>query len=111
MAPTSKRELLPGTLDMLILRTLTVQSMHGYGIAQHIRRLSLDMLKVEEGSLYPALQRMRQKGWIKSEWRQTPNNQRARYYSITSLGRRELGAQESGFAEQLAAIKRVMRPA
>jgi transcriptional regulator len=85
--------------------------MHGYGIAQHIRRLSLDMLKVEEGSLYPALQRMRQKGWIKSEWKQTPNNQRARYYSITPRGRRELGAQETGFAEQMAAIRRVMRPA
>jgi transcriptional regulator len=96
---------------MLVLSTLTAQAMHGYGIAQHIRRLSLDMLKVEEGSLYPALQRMRQKGWIKSEWKQTPNNQRARYYSITPRGRRELGAQETGFAEQMAAIRRVMRPA
>jgi PadR family transcriptional regulator PadR len=102
--------MLPGTLDMLVLRTLTTQSMHGYGIAQHIRRLSLDMLKVEEGSLYPALQRMRQKGWIKSEWKQTPNTQRARYYSISPLGRRELGEQEAGFADQLAAIRRVMRP-
>ena len=102
--------MLPGTLDMLVLSTLTTQSMHGYGIAQHIRRLSLDMLKVEEGSLYPALQRMRQKGWIKSEWGPTPNNQKARYYSITPRGRRERGAQESGFADQLAAIKRVMRP-
>jgi transcriptional regulator len=96
---------------MLVLSTLTSQSMHGYGIAQHIRRISLEMLKVEEGSLYPALQRMRQKGWIKSEWKQTPNNQRARYYSITPLGRRELGTQEAGFAEQMAAIRRVMRPA
>lgn len=111
MNPTPRRDLLPGTLDMLVLSTLTTQSMHGYGIAQHIRRLSLEMLKVEEGSLYPALQRMRQKGWIKSEWKQTPNNQRARYYSITPLGRRELGAQEAGFAEQMAAIRRVMRPA
>ncbi|HEV8197137.1 MAG TPA: PadR family transcriptional regulator [Gemmatimonadales bacterium] len=111
MTPPPRRDLLPGTLDMLVLSTLTAQAMHGYGIAQHIRRLSLDMLKVEEGSLYPALQRMRQKGWIKSEWKQTPNNQRARYYSITPRGRRELGAQETGFAEQMAAIRRVMRPA
>jgi len=111
MTPTPKRDLLPGTLDMLILKTLSAQAMHGYGIAQHLQRLSQDVIRVEEGSLYPALQRMRQKGWIKSEWGVTPNNQRARYYSITPRGRRELGEQASGFAEQLAAIKRVMRPA
>jgi transcriptional regulator len=106
-----KRELLPGTLDMLVLKTLTVQAMHGYGIARHIQQLSHDVLKVEEGSLYPALQRMRQKGWIKAEWRQTPNNQRARYYTITTAGRKQLGMQESSFEELLAAIARVMRPA
>jgi len=66
------------------------------------------MLRIEEGSLYPALQRMRQKGWIGSEWRQTPNNQRARYYTITAAGRKRLGAEEAGFAELLAAIGRVM---
>jgi PadR family transcriptional regulator, regulatory protein PadR len=108
--PMQKRELLPGTLDMLVLKTLTVQSMHGYGIARHIQYLSNDVLKIEEGSLYPALQRMRQKGWIKAEWRQTPNNQRARYYTITTAGRRQLGVQESSFEELLAAIARVMRP-
>ena len=108
---SNKRELLPGTLDMLILGTLTVQSMHGYGIAQHIQRLSKDKLRVEEGSLYPALQRMRQKGWIKAPWGQTPNNQRARYYTITTLGQRQLGEQEASFAELLDAISRVMRPA
>jgi transcriptional regulator len=107
----AKRDLLPGTLDMLILKTLTVQSMHGYGIAQHIQRLSRDVLRVEEGSLYPALQRMRQRGWILAEWRQTPNNQRARYYAITLKGRRQLGAEEAGFAALIAAIGRVMRPA
>jgi transcriptional regulator len=110
MAPTGKRDLLPGTLDMLILKTLTAQSMHGYGIAQHIQRISKEVIQVEEGSLYPALQRMRQKGWIKAEWGQTPNNQRARYYTITALGRRQLGEQESGFAALVAAIGRVMRP-
>jgi transcriptional regulator len=111
MARDTKRDLLPGTLDMLILSTLSAQAMHGYGIAQHIPRLSRDVLRVEEGSLYPALQRMRQKGWIKAEWGQTPNNQRARYYTITALGKKQLGEQEAGFAELLDAISRVMRPA
>lgn len=103
--------LLRGMLDLLILRTLTVQDMHGYGIAQHLRRVTDDVIQVEEGSLYPALQRMRQKGWIRGAWRQTPNNQRARYYSITPAGRRELGEQEAGFAQLFAAFGRVMWPA
>ena len=111
MTMPSKRDLLPGTLDMLVLKTLSAQSMHGYGIAQHLQRLSEEVIRVEEGSLYPALQRMRQKGWIKAEWRQSPNNQRARYYTITATGRRQLGVQESGFAALMAAINRVMRPA
>ncbi len=111
MTSSSRRDLLPGTLDMLILKTLTTQPMHGYGIAQHLLRLSEDVIQVEEGSLYPALQRMRQKGWIKAEWRQTPNNQRARYYTVTREGRRHLGQQESGFLELVAAIGRIMRPA
>lgn len=108
---TARRELLPGTLDMLILQTLTVQPMHGYGIAQHIHRLSEQVLQVEEGSLYPALQRMRQKGWIKAAWGTTPNNQRARYYTITAAGRKQLGEQTAGFTELTAAIARVMRSA
>ncbi len=110
MAPT-KRDLLPGLLDMLVLKTLSTQSMHGYGIAQHLLRLSREVIQVEEGSLYPALQRMRQKGWIAAEWRMTPNNQRARYYDITAAGRRQLGEQEDGFADLVAAVRRVMRPA
>ena len=111
MTDLGRPNLLPGMLDMLVLRTLTVQDMHGYGIAQHLRRVTDDVIQVEEGSLYPALQRMRQKGWIRGEWRQTPNNQRARYYSITPAGRRELGEQEEGFAQLLAAFGRVMWPA
>ena len=107
--PSRKRELLPGTLDMLILKTLSVQTMHGYGVAQHLQRLSVDVIQVEEGSLYPAFHRMRQKGWIEAEWRQTPNNQRARYYSITRLGRRQLADQEQGFDELMTAVKRIMR--
>jgi len=108
MPPSNRRDLLPGTLDMLVLKTLSVQSMHGYAIARHIENLSDDVLRIEEGSLYPALQRMRQKGWIKADWRQTPNNQKARYYTVTAAGRKHLGQEEAGFAELLAAIGRVM---
>jgi transcriptional regulator len=110
MTPTPRRDLLPGTLDMLILKTLTIQPMHGYGIAQHLQRLSDDVIRVEEGSLYPALQRMRQKGWIRAEWRQTPNNQRARYYTVTRAGRRRLGDEQAGFLELVQAIGRIMQP-
>ena len=108
---SGKRDLLPGTLDMLILKTLSVSPMHGYGIAQHIKRLSRDVLQVEEGSLYPALQRLRQRGWLKAEWGQTPNNQRARYYTITAKGREQLGQEEAGFGELVAAIQRVLQGA
>ena len=111
MTRTDKRDLLPGMLDMLILKTLSAQPLHGYGIAQQLQRLSQDVIRVEEGSLYPALQRMRQKGWLKAEWRQTPNNQRARYYTLTAAGRRQLGEEEVRFAELMAAVRRVMRPA
>jgi transcriptional regulator len=111
MSMPPRRELLPGTLDMLILKTLTVQPMHGYALARHIQQASQNVLTIEEGSLYPALQRMRQRGWIRAEWKQTPNNQRARYYTITAAGRKQLGEQESAFAELMTAIGRVMRPA
>ena len=107
----TKQDLLPGILDMLVLKTLSVQSMHGYGIVQHLQRSSNDVIQVEQGSLYPALQRMRQKGWIKAEWRKTPNSQRARYYSLTPAGRQQLGLQHDGFAALINAVKRVMRPA
>ena len=107
--PPAKRDLLPGTLEMMVLKTLTAQPMHGYGIAQHIKRLSNEVLLVEEGSLYPALQRMRQRGWIRSEWGQTPNNKRARYYTIPAAGRKRLGEQHSVFAELVAAIGLVMK--
>ena len=107
--PPRKRELPPGTLDLLTLKTLSVQPMHGYGLAQHLKKLSADVIDVEQGTLYPALQRMRQKGWIKAEWRQTPNNQRARYYSVTALGRARLAEEQEGFEELNAAVRRVMR--
>jgi transcriptional regulator len=107
--PPRKRELPPGTLDLLTLKTLSVQPMHGYGLAQHLKKVSADIIDVEQGTLYPALQRMRQKGWIKAEWRQTPNNQRARYYSVTALGREHLQEEEEGFEQLTAAVRRIMR--
>ena len=107
--PTAKRDLLPGTLDMLVLKTIALRPLHGYGIAHHIKQLSRDVLQVDEGSLYPALQRMRQRGWLTAAWGTTPNNQRARYYTITAAGRKQLGTEEAGFAELVAAIQRVMR--
>ena len=107
----SKRDLLPGTLDMIVLKTLSVGPLHGYGIAQQIRLRSGDVFHPDEGSLYPALQRMKHKGWIKGEWGQTPNNQRARYYSITPAGRKQLGEEEATFDETVAAVRRLMRDA
>lgn len=105
---TSRRDLLPGTLDMLVLKTLADESLHGYGIALRIKQLSREVLQVEEGSLYPALQRMRQRGWLTAEWRETPNHQRARYYKLTAAGKKQLGEQRAGFSELVAAIERVM---
>jgi PadR family transcriptional regulator, regulatory protein PadR len=105
-----RTELLPGTLDMLILKTLTVGIMHGYGIADHIKRLSGGVLHIEEGSLYPALQRLQVQGFVASEWGHSVNNRRARYYRLTPAGRRRLGESESGFDRLVAAIDRVMKP-
>ena len=106
-----KSELLKGTLDMLILKSLTLQPMHGYAIAQHIERLSRDVLAVEQGSLYPALERLQKKGWVTSRWGETPTGRRARYYTITASGRRNLGQEISSFERVLLAIHGVMRKA
>ena len=106
-----QNELLKGTLGMLILQTLTVQPMHGYAIAQHIERLSGDVFSVEQGSLYPALERLQKNGWVTSRWGESPTGRRARYYTITAAGRRQLGEQVSSFEQVLDAIARVMRPA
>jgi len=105
---SSSSELLPGTLDMLVLQTLTLQSLHGYAIAQHIRRLSDSVLSVEQGSLYPALERLQRKGWVTSKWGETPTKRRARYYTITVAGRKQLGNEIMSFDRVLAAIQRVM---
>lgn len=110
MPPVPARaELLPGTLAMLVLKTLTVGAMHGYAIAQHIERLSEDVLRVQEGTLYPALQMMEVKGWVRSEWKLTPTKRRARYYSITTTGRKQLTQESQEFDRVVAAVGRVMQ--
>jgi PadR family transcriptional regulator, regulatory protein PadR len=96
---------------MLILKSLTRGVMHGYGIAEHIRLLSDEVLQIEEGSLYPALQRLQMQGLIASEWGHSVNNRRARYYRLTREGRRQLGETESSFSRLIDAITRVMKPA
>jgi transcriptional regulator len=106
MSTPRRTDMLPGTLEMLILKTLSLGPLHGYGIAQHIQRVSQEVLNVEEGSLYPALQRMQVKGWISSEWKQTPTRRRARYYRLTAAGRKQLGVETSGFRELILAITR-----
>ena len=106
-----RQELLSGTLDMLILKSLTRGVMHGYGIAEHIRQLSDEVLHVQEGSLYPALARLQVQGLIASEWGHSVNNRRARYYRLTSAGRRQLGQAENSFTKLVEAITRVMKPA
>jgi transcriptional regulator len=111
MSKPARRDLLPGLLDLLILKSVSAQPMHGYAIAQYLQTVTREVIQVQEGSLYPALQRMRQKGWIKAEWRMTPNNQRARYYEITAAGRKQLGEEQKGFAELVDAVQRVLRPA
>jgi transcriptional regulator len=106
--PESPR-LLAGTLDLLILKTLSLGAMHGYGVAQHIHRLSKDALRIEEGSLYPALRRMQVKGWIASETRRTPTGREARYYRLTAAGRRQLAEEEEVFKQSVAVTTRVLR--
>src|SRR5579863_355132 len=97
-------ELLQGTLDMLILRTLAWGAQHGYGISQAIRSGSSDVLQVETGSLYPALHRLEKQGWVRSEWRQSENKQRAKYYTLTAAGKKHLIAEQSRWDQVSRAI-------
>jgi PadR family transcriptional regulator len=108
----ARTEIPPGTLYMLILKTLArLGPMHGYGIAEHIQQTSDDVLTVEEGSLYPALQRMLIKGWVEAEWGVSDNNRRARFYKLTALGRKQLNAEIEEFERVTRAITRVILPA
>jgi transcriptional regulator len=104
-----KNDLLPGTLDMMVLKTLTrATTLHGYAIAQLLRQLSEDVLQVEEGSLYPALQRLELNGWIEGEWGLSTNNRRARFYRITAAGRKALASEAGRYRRMTGAIARVM---
>ena len=104
-------KLLQGTLDMLILKALSLGPMHGYGVGQRIQQLSDDVLRVEEGSLYPALYRVERQGWIKAEWGMSENNQRAKFYTLTAAGRKELEAEESAWERISAAVTKVLQTA
>ena len=107
-----RTEIPPGTLYMLILRSLDrIGPMHGYGIAQHIQQMSESVLQVEEGSLYPALQRMLIKGWVKGEWGLSENNRRARFYKLTPAGKKQVTAEVAEFTRVMEAIARVIQPA
>jgi PadR family transcriptional regulator, regulatory protein PadR len=104
-------ELLQGTLDMLILQTLQWGPQHGHGIGQAIRTKSNEMLRIETGSLYPALHRLAKRGWITSEWKTSDKNQRAKYYKLTSVGKRQLSAEQSQWKLLVKTIARIMKPA
>ncbi len=104
-------DLLPGTLDLLILRLLAGDSMHGYGLAQRLKLLSNDVLQVGESSLYPALQRLLLNGYVDAEWAPSENNRKARYYTITKAGRKHLASERKEFAQIIAAIQRVLETA
>jgi transcriptional regulator len=107
-----KTDQLLGSLDLLVLRVLAAEeSLHGYAITERIQRISADALRVEEGSLYPALHRMDEAGWIRSEWGLSDNNRRARYYRITKAGRRRLADLEQQWLKHVEAVKRVLRHA
>src|SRR5687768_5509184 len=103
-----KSDLLPGTLDMLVLQTLSVGALHGYAIAQHIERTSGELLRVEQGSLYPALERLQRAGWVTSKWGTSTTGRRVRYYTITASGRKQLGQEISEFDKLTLAIARVL---
>jgi transcriptional regulator len=111
MGTQKSSELLPGTLDLLVLKTLGRGRMHGYGIAQHLKLVSEDVLQVGESSLYPALQRLLLRGWVKAAWKRTETNRRARYYTLTIAGRKQLGIELSQFEQMIAAIGHVLQKA
>ena len=101
-------ELLPGTLDLLILKTLLRGAMHGYGIAQHLKTVSEDILRVGESSLYPALQRLLLNGWVRAEWGASENNRRARFYTLTAEGKKQLLREQQQFQTMIGAIQKVL---
>ena len=105
---SDQSDVLRGTLDLLVLKTLTLEPMHGWGISARIQQFSRGVLDVNQGSLYPALQRLEQKGWIDSEWRITENNRRAKYYRLTTSGRRALGAETANWRRYVDAVELIL---
>lgn len=106
--PKSRSDLLQGTLELLILKILSLEPMHGWGISERIQLLSQEVFFVNQGSLYPALQRMKRKGWITSEWRVTENNRRARYYALTRAGESQLGEERKAWERSSNAVERIL---
>jgi transcriptional regulator len=111
VAASERDELLQGTLEMLVLKTLALEPMHGWGIAQRIQQMSRDVFTVPQGSLYPALVRMKRRGWVTTAWRTTENNRRARYYEITAAGRKQLERQRESWERVSRAVNWVMSAA
>ena len=108
--PRQRNDILQGTLALLVLRTLAVEGrVHGYAITAHIQRVSDDLLRVEEGSLYPALHRMEQEGWVKADWGMTDKNRQARFYSLTAAGRKQLALEQESWSRLTEGVRRVLR--
>src|SRR5262252_4772079 len=110
MSKTSQRDLFPGALEMMILRTLKRQPLHGYALVQHIKKTSDDLLQIEEGSLYPALQRMLKEGWVEAKWGVSASKRRVRIYRLTRTGEKHLEREVSSFERMLEGIRRVLSP-
>lgn len=106
--PDPRSDLLPGTLDLLVLKTVSLEPMHGWGITQRIEQMSRNTLQVNQGSLYPALERLKRKGWIRSEWRTTDNNRRARYYELSAAGRRQLTQERDDWRRTSNAVNWIL---
>jgi PadR family transcriptional regulator len=105
---TPQTDLLQGTLDLLIMRTVALEPMHGWGIAQRIQQISRDVLQIQQGSLYPALHRLEQRGWIAAEWGTSENNRRAKYYRLTKAGRSRLGVERSNWERLATAVAQIL---
>jgi PadR family transcriptional regulator PadR len=109
MPPPPSSDVLRGTLDLLILKTLSLEAMHGWGISQRIEQFSRGILDVNQGSLYPALHRLEQRGWIDSDWRTTENNRRAKYYTLTAKGRRAVGDETESWRRYVSAVELILK--
>ena len=106
---TNNADVLQGTLDMLILKALSLEPMHGWGISQRIQQISRDVLQINQGSLYPALHRLERKAWIQADWGTSDNNRRAKYYQLTSLGKKQLAEERASWQRFMIAVERVMQ--